>query len=115
MDVYINNNQKVVLSGTVVSIGDDPVRFVLHQDFVVVFRFFHDDSVNGKQRRHEVVKNELIISFINYENALWVTNSAQEHLGTLQGRPLLMNFAISFIGSLESHSRIISYTFCQGA
>lgn len=115
MDIYIGNNQRVVLSGSVIVMGDDPIRFSLNSNFIVVFRFERNTSVKEKSRRHEIVNNELVITFVNYEDALWVSNAIQEQLGTFQGKPLFMNFALSYVGTAECHSRIVSYTFSQGA
>ena len=45
-EVYVNGI-KVRMTGSIVALNDEPVRFALSEGFVIVFRFVHDDNQEG--------------------------------------------------------------------
>ena len=111
-DVYVNG-VKVRLTGSVVAINDEPVKFSLAEGFVVVFRFVHSDNQDGRHRRADVIENELVFTFVNYEDQLGTANSERVELGTIAGARIFMNFALFFIGESARHTRVIHYTFLE--
>lgn len=111
-EVYVNGI-KVRMTGSIVALNDEPVRFALSEGFVIVFRFVHDDNQEGRHRRADIVEKELVFTFVNYEDQLGAANSEKIELGTIGGVKILMNFALFYIGEVARHTRVIHYTFLE--
>ena len=110
--VYVNE-KRVRLSGSIVAIKDEPVKFSLSDNFVVVFKFAHDDNQKGRRRYANVIDKELVITFVNYEDQLGSANSESVVLGTIDGVKIYMNFALFLIGDEARHTRVVHYTFLE--
>ena len=110
--VYVNE-KRVRLSGSIVAINDEPVKFSLSDNFVVVFKFAHDDNQKGRRRYANVIDKELVITFVNYEDQLGSANSESVVLGTIDGVKIYMNFALFLIGDEARHTRVVHYTFLE--
>ena len=95
-EVYVNGI-KVRMTGSIVALNDEPVRFALADEFVIVFRFVHDDNTKVRHRRADIVEKELVFTFVNYEDQLGTANSEKIELGTIGGVKILMNFALLYI------------------
>lgn len=111
-EVYVNGI-KVRMTGSIVALNDEPVRFALADEFVIVFRFVHDDNTKGRHRRADIVEKELVFTFVNYEDQLGAANSEKIELGAIGGVKILMNFALLYIGEVARHTRVIHYTFLE--
>jgi len=112
MEVSVGS-RKVMLSGSVVVMSDEPVMFSLAAGFVVVIRFEHTDAVGEKQCKAVVENNQLHITYVNYDDPVFTTNRESMLLGSINGNKILFNVAFSYVGDRANHSRVIHYTFLE--
>ena len=117
MNIIVGNSKSVIGSGTIVSIDEEPIRFVIRDGFIVNVRFV-DDPVDKSARvdfnvDHE--HNELNAVFTNFNAQLGLGNREAISLGTIGNRSILLNYSLYYIGTVEHHTRILHYTFMESA
>lgn len=112
MDILIGG-MRVIDSGCVISVNDQPIRFSFQADFQIEVRFKYTET-NRQEITSTVESNILIITFSNFTNALSTTSRMPLRLGILNAKTISISFALQYIGDNNTHSVVFNYAFLEG-
>lgn len=104
-------SRDVVATGSVIALPGDQLTINI-ADLTFRIRFDKETSSDEPAISTDIIGNELLISLKNFNNVLpasWAGNVA-----ILNGRKLKMAVFVQSLGSAESATRLVNYTFSAG-
>lgn len=115
MEISIGDYE-LVYSGTIIGIGDDPIKIKLPDEIEGDFSFeinFIQDSVDKKTvTNYTAIDNfTLKIDFMNFNGCMGAGNTTLIKLGTLRKKPLYLNYRVF---DLATVSKALLFNFYVG-
>ena len=111
MDVIIDG-RKVIASGCVISVNDQPIRFAFEANFQIEIRSRYDET-KTQEITNAIEEEVLVITFRNFTSALSTVSRMPLQIGILNGKTISISFALQYIGDKNVHSIAFNYAFLE--
>ncbi len=102
---------EILKSGTIVTIGLQPVSFKLAADFTVKIHFINEGDKTLNSMKFNIDGQILNITLVNFISSLGTANTKLLPLGTIDGKKISLNIVVYALN--EDFNRVVHYTFFQ--